>query len=115
MKNYFAEAFFRFQRLLQVAEQLPSFPNIDEIESKLLVLVALAERDGHPLLVGDLLCRGEVASQATIHGRISRLHGKQLIQFRTDTDGRKKYVLSTTKANSYFSKIGECVIKAGKS
>ncbi|QWE16125.1 hypothetical protein [Polynucleobacter sp. AP-Nino-20-G2] len=114
MKNYLTEAFFRFQQLLQVAEQLPSFPSIDDIERRLLVLVALAERDGAPLLVGDLLCRADVASQATIHGRLSRLHGKQLIKYQADTDGRKKYVLSTPKANSYFAKVGECVVKASK-
>ena len=114
MKNHFTEAFFRFQRLLVVTEQLPLFPSIDEIESRLLVLVAMAERDGTPLLVGDLLAQADLASQATIHGRLSRLHEKQLIKYLADTDGRKKYVVSTSKAYSYFSKVGECVIDAGK-
>ncbi len=114
MKNHFTDAFFRFQRLLVVAEQLSLFPSVDEIEGRLLVLVAMAERGGAPLLVGDLLAQADLASQATIHGRLSRLHGKQLIKYVADTDGRKKYVVSTSKANSYFSKVGECVIDAGK-
>ena len=112
MKSHFEETFFRFQRLVMVAKQLPSFPRLDDIEEKLLLIVGFAYQNKTPLLVGELLSKSEVASQATIHGRLAMLHGKQLIKWYSDIDGRKKYVIPTAKASAYFSQIGECVSRA---
>ena len=112
MKNHFEDAFFKFQNLLRVAKQLPSFPILDDIEEKLLLNIGFAYQNNAPLLVGELLSQSEIASQATIHGRIAMLHGKHLIKWQSDLDGRKKYAIPTAKASAYFSKIGECLIKA---
>lgn len=94
------------------AKQLPSFPRLDAIEENLLVIIGFAFQNKTPLLVGELLSQSEIASQATIHGRLAMLHDKQLIKWQADIDGRKKYVIPTAKAGTYFSKIGECVSQA---
>jgi len=112
MNRHFEEIFFRFQRLVKAAQQLPSFPQLDAIEEKLLLIIGFAYQNKAPLLVGELLSQSGVASQATIHGRLAMLHGKQLIKWQSDIDGRKKYAIPTAKASAYFSQIGECVSRA---
>ena len=112
MKSYFEDTFFRFQRLVMATKQLPSFPQLDAIEEELLFIIGFAYQNKMPLLVGELLSQSGIASQATIHGRLARLHGKQLIKWQSDIDGRKKYALPTSKANTYFSLMGECVSRA---
>ena len=87
-------------------------PKLDAIEKELLFFIGFAHECNMPLLIGDLLAKSEVASQATIHGRLGMLYKKQLIKWQSDSDGRKKYAVPTSKGVAYFSRIGECVYKA---
>ncbi len=114
MNLNYLDTFFHFQNVLKSVQNHPSFLTLDYIEEKLLIAIAGAKRGGIPVLVGDLLAFTHLASQATLHGRLRALKSKGLIEYQSDLDGRKKYLVPSEKANRYFSMLGECITKLGQ-
>ena len=107
------DAYFRFARLLDTVEKAPGFPKLDDLERRLLHLIALAIRERKPPLVGDIIFNSEIGSPATLSRRLTSLRNKKMIQYAEDGDGRKKYLKLTPKSDKYFTNLGELLIAAG--
>lgn len=106
------DAYLRFTQLLEALEASPSFPKLDHIEKRLLEFIVTHEKQGKPLLVGDVIYANDIGSPATLHRRIAYLEKQDLIRYGADTDGRKKCIELTPKARDYWAKLGKCIIKA---
>jgi DNA-binding MarR family transcriptional regulator len=106
------DAYFRFARLLDTLEKAPGFPQLDDLERKLLHAIALTIREKKAPLVGDIIFNNEIGSPATLSRRLSNLHNKKLIQYAEDSDGRKKYLKLTPKSDKYFAMLGELLLAA---
>lgn len=85
--------------------------DLDSIDVLLLSFITKASGENRLLNVKDLLSLKEVASQATIHGRLKKLIDKDLIQLKVNSsDGRLKEVELTKlgqRRNELLSKAIE--------
>jgi DNA-binding Lrp family transcriptional regulator len=104
--------YLKFTQLLEGLEASLPFPRLDQVEKKLLEFIFAHEKQGKPLLVGDVIYVNAIASQATLHRRIVHLEKEGLIRYGADIDGRKKCIELTPKARDYWAKLGQCVLKA---
>ena len=106
-------AYLRFLNLTKSIEALPAAPSLDLIERE--VLSALALNKNQPILIADAISLKEIASQATLHGRLKQLKKKGMVKIVPDSsDGRRKYIEPTQKACNYFDQMAKCIIKAAK-
>ena len=87
--------------------------DIDAIDELLLNVIAKASYKEHTLNVKDLLGLKEIASQATIHGRLKKLAEKKLISLKGNgIDGRIKEVILTKLATKRFELLSKAIEKA---
>jgi hypothetical protein len=87
--------------------------DLDAIDELLLNVIAKASYEERTLNVKDLLGLKEVASQATIHGRLKKLAEKKLISLKVNgVDGRVKEVMLTKLANKRFELLSKTIDKA---
>jgi hypothetical protein len=88
---------------------------LDSTEEQLLNKITLAATQGEDLLVGDLIALSEFGSQATLHGRIKNLVAMGYVKLNEDkSDGRKKFVIPTSKALKHYEQLSTCLEKALK-
>jgi hypothetical protein len=87
--------------------------DIDAIDELLLNVIAKASYEEQALNVKDLLKLKEIASQATIHGRLKQLVAKKLIVLNEDkVDGRVKEVMLTKLAYKRYELLSKAIEKA---
>ncbi len=108
------EPYLHFVRLTDKLEGASKIPELDEIEQRLLNVIALHIAEGQSLLVGDLIYTKRIGSPATLQRRIAKLVEMEFIRYGSDVDGRKKYLELTPKAIDYIAKLGECVAAAAR-
>ena len=105
LKNYFD--------YLAILDKSNKQLDLDAIDELLLNVIAKASYEERTLYVKDLLGLKEVASQATIHGRLKRLAEKKLISLKVNgVDGRVKEVMLTKLANKRFELLSKAIDKA---
>ena len=107
--------YLHFLNLLKSWEHLPSWIQLDSIESQLLNHVSLKSQAGQPPLVSDLMNLDKIGSPATLHNRIKMLRKKGLIEFSYVEDGRKKYIKPTSQAEIYFANMSDLMMRAARS
>ena len=108
-------AYLRFLNLTKSIEALPAAPSLDLIEREVLSALALRWNKNQPTLIADAISLKEIASQATLHGRLKQLKKKGMVKIVPDSsDGRRKYIEPTQKACNYFDQMAKCIIKAAK-
>lgn len=66
--------------------------DLDPIQIRVLNEIFFCAEKGKKVKVGDILEKREIASQATIHAALKKLHSKQLITHRSACDTRAKYL-----------------------
>ena len=108
------EPYLHFVRLTDKLEGASKIPELDEIEQRLLNVIALHIAEGQSLLVGDLIYTKRIGSPATLQRRIAKLVEMDCIRYGSDVDGLKKYLELTPKAIDYIAKLGECVAAAAR-
>jgi DNA-binding MarR family transcriptional regulator len=54
----------------------------------------------------------KIGSPATLQRRLVKLVQMDFIRYRSDVDGRKKYLELTPKAIDYIAKLGQCITAA---
>lgn len=87
--------------------------DIDAIDELLLNAIAKASYEERILNVKDLLGLKEIASQATIHGRLKRLVEKKLISLKgNQVDARVKEVMLTKLSTKRFELLNKAIQKA---
>ena len=85
---------------IKILEKTNKKLNLDDIDVLLLNAVAQALDAGRTLSVKDILLMKDIASQATIHGRLKHLVNIRLITLQSNKDdGRIKNVLLTALAH----------------
>ena len=108
-------AYLRFLNLTKSIEALPAAPGLDLIEREVLSALALRWNKNQPILIADAISLKEIASQATLHGRLKQLKKKGLVKIIPDSsDGRRKYIEPTQKSRNYFDQMAKCVVRAAK-
>ncbi|MEN9619486.1 MAG: hypothetical protein RL406_1723 [Pseudomonadota bacterium] len=77
----------------------------------LLGAIAVADFQGQPLTISQIMAMTHLASPGTIHRRVESLRQKGLIDLiYKDGNRRTKYIVPTDVANAYFEKMGDLLI-----
>ncbi|PUE58223.1 hypothetical protein B9Z36_05025 [Limnohabitans sp. Rim8] len=79
---------------------------------QLLSAIAVADFQGQPLTISQIMAMIHFASPGTIHRRVESLRQKGLIDLiYKDGNRRTKYIVPTEAANAYFEKMGDLLVK----
>jgi DNA-binding MarR family transcriptional regulator len=99
--------YFNYLAILEKSNRQLDLNNTD-----ILILNAIAKANYArcTLYVKDLLSLNEVASQATIHGRLKHLVDSKLITIKaTQDDGRLKEVMLTKLAHKRYETLSKAI------
>jgi hypothetical protein len=85
-----------------------------DVESvRLLESIALAEHDGMPLTVSQLMALSDIASPATLHRKMVLLNKANLIELDfMQGNQRTKFIYTTALAKKHFAKRAALLAKA---
>ncbi len=106
-------SYLKFLGLVRAVRQLPSYPDMDGVEVRLLN--ALAEEWHAGNKVGVLQAMGMLpdVSPSSVHRRLKTLRAKGLITLEHDkVDSRSKYIIGTRLFSKYLTKMDQCLAKA---
>ena len=107
-----SQLYMLFLSLAQGVRDLPELPKMDATEERLMHLFAIAWFSGKNIGVMDAMEMVEDISPRTVHRRLKTLRAKGLLALDSDHSGTKKFVVPTELANTYFSQMGHCLLKA---
>lgn len=102
------KSYFKYLELCRhVDAATASVSQIDERAKKLLQYIALSHMYGATLTVKAAMALSSIASSATIQRKLDNLYEVGLIdKVFDDKNRRMKYLVPTTAANQYFSRLG---------
>ncbi len=113
--NGLAEAYFRFLNLSQAVQGLSSQPQLDADEEQMLNTLSLHWYQEKTLSVTEAMQLAHLGSPATLHRRIMSLRNLGLIEIAAAEDStRTKLLVPSSKALSYFKRLGQSIEKAAK-
>lgn len=110
-----ADIFLRFLQLAEAVRGLPTLPQLDPLEERILMLVARAGQEHERLSVRDMMAKHELGAPATVHSRLKSMREKGWIMLSDTEDTRRKQVELTAAALQHFDKLSQCMVKAAKS
>lgn len=109
-----ADIYMRFLQLAESLRGLPSLPELDPLEERILQMVAFATKEASRLSVRDMMAHAELGSPATIHNRLKSMRVKGWIMLTDTEDSRRKQVTLTQAALLHFDKLSKCLMQAVK-
>ncbi len=105
--------YLKFLHLAHAMRQMPSLPALDNIEERLLNMLATAWYANQRIPVSEAARMVPDASERTVYRRLKTLETKGLIAFGADAnDQRVRYVMPTTRTDHYFDRLGRCLERA---
>ena len=107
-----ADIYLRFLQLTEALRGLPSLPELDPLEERILALVARARQDNERLSVRDMMAKDQLGSPATVHSRLKSMREKGWIMLSDTEDTRRKQVDLTQAALLHFDKLSQCMLNA---
>ncbi|HJW55086.1 MAG TPA: winged helix-turn-helix domain-containing protein [Burkholderiaceae bacterium] len=107
-----ADIYLRFLKLAEALRGLPSLPELDPLEERILTLVARAGQEKERLSVRDMMAKNELGSPAMLHGRLKSMREKGWIMLADTEDARRKQIALTQAALLHFDKLSRCLVKA---
>jgi DNA-binding MarR family transcriptional regulator len=107
-----ADIYLRFLQLTEALRGLPSLPELDPLEERILALVARARQDNERLSVRDMMAKDQLGSPATVHNRLKSMREKGWIMLTDTEDSRRKQVDLTQAALLHFDKLSQCMLNA---
>ena len=107
-----ADIYLRFLQLTEALRGLPSLPELDPLEERILALVARASQDEQRLSVRDMMAKDELGSPATVHNRLKSMREKGWIMLSDTEDSRRKQIELTQAALLHFDKLSQCMLRA---
>jgi DNA-binding MarR family transcriptional regulator len=110
-----ADIFLRFLQLSEAVRGLPSLPELDPLEERMLMLVARAGQENERLSVRDMMAKHELGAPATVHTRLTSMREKGWIMLTDTEDSRRKQVELTQAALQHFDRLSQCMVKAARS
>ena len=109
----FSQMYTKYLNLVQAVRSLPSFPQLDAVESRMLNVFAAAWHEGKTITVLEAMVMLPEISTTTAHRRLKMLRKKGMIDLDLDgQDNRVKYVVPTKETHQYFAQLGQCMEKA---
>ncbi len=107
-----ADIYLRFLQLTDALRGLPTLPELDPLEERILALVARARQDNQRLSVRDMMAKDQLGSPATVHNRLKSMREKGWIMLTDTEDTRRKQVDLTQAALAHFDKLSQCMLNA---
>jgi hypothetical protein len=107
-----ADVYLRFVQLAEAIRGLPSLPQLDPLEERILTVVGAAFQKRERLCVRDLMAKSELGAPATIHTRLKSMRGKGWIVLTDTEDSRRKQVQLTQEAMLHFDRLSRCLTQA---
>ena len=108
--------YLRFLNLIQAIRQIPTFPEMDPVEERLLNLLASVWHAGNSISVLEAMGLSTEISATTAHRRLKTLVKKGMIALDGDkVDSRVKYVVPTELTKKYFISMGQAIVLAQQS
>jgi DNA-binding MarR family transcriptional regulator len=107
-----ADIYLRFLKLAEALRGLPSLPELDPLEQRILELVARAQQDQQRLSVRDMMSKSELAAPATVHNRLKSMREKGWIMLTDTEDSRRKQIELTQEALRHFDRLSQCMLNA---
>ncbi|MGB9107562.1 MAG: winged helix-turn-helix domain-containing protein [Telluria sp.] len=107
-----ADLYLRFLQLSEALRGLPSLPELDPLEERILALVARARQEDQRLSVRDMMAKDQLGSPATVHNRLKSMREKGWIMLSDTEDSRRKQVELTQAALLHFDKLSQCMLHA---
>lgn len=105
--------YLKFLHLAHAMRQMPSLPALDNIEERLLNMLATGWYANQRIPVSEAARMVPDASERTVYRRLKTLESKGLITFGADAnDQRVRYVMPTTRTDHYFDRLGRCLERA---
>ncbi len=103
----FKSAYLRFLQLMDAVETLPGMPEFDANEKALFDAVVLRWSQGQPMTVREAIGLSELGSPATLHKRLQRVIGKDLlVAYHEGQDRRTKFLKPSDKGLAYIEWLG---------
>jgi Fe2+ or Zn2+ uptake regulation protein len=107
------DAYFRFLNLAQAVHALPSAPQLDATEQRLLEALTASWSSGHALTVTETMSLSAAGAPATVHRKLTSLRKQGLVSVdESGSDLRRKTVVPTRKALDYFEQLAACLDQA---
>ena len=104
----FASAYLRFLQLVSAFENLPGLEDFDANERALFETLALRWSQGQPMTVREAIGLSELGSPATLHKRLQRVIGKDLlVAYHEGHDRRTKFLKPSDKGLAYIEWLGQ--------
>jgi hypothetical protein len=107
-----ADIYLRFLQLAEALRGLPTLPELDPLEERMLALVARARQENERLSVRDMMSKDQLGSPATVHNRLKSMREKGWIVLSDTEDSRRKQVDLTPAALQHFDKLSQCMLNA---
>jgi DNA-binding MarR family transcriptional regulator len=107
-----ADIYLRFLQLTDALRGLPSLPELDPLEQRILELVARAQQDQQRLSVRDVMGKSELAAPATVHTRLKSMREKGWVMLTDTEDTRRKQIELTPAALLHFDRLSQCMLNA---
>jgi SOS-response transcriptional repressor LexA len=109
-----ADIYLRFLQLAEAIRGMPSLPQLEPLEERILALIARASQDKERLSVRDMMAKAEFGSPATIHSKLKSMRAKGWIMLTDTEDARRKQLELTQAALLHFDKLSTCLVQAAK-
>ena len=109
-----ADIYLRFLQLTEALRGLPSLPDLDPLEDRILALVARAQQDKQRLSVRDMMGKSELAAPATLHARLKSMREKGWIMLADTESPRRKQIELTQAALLHFDRLSQCMLSAAE-
>ncbi len=106
------KALFKYHQLAEVVNAQPAFKGLDSVQIEILMAVGLSRQNDQKLTVSNILEMTDLASPATLHGRLKELRTRGFIKIISGQDNRFKFLQPSELANEYFNALERCVRKA---
>lgn len=107
-----ADIYVRFLQLSAALRGLPSLPELDPLEERILALVARAAQAEERLSVRDVMSNQELGAPATVHNRLKSMRQKGWIMLADTEDARRKRIALTQAALQHFDQLSHCMLRA---
>lgn len=105
--------YFQFLKMRQSVNLLPVAAALSPIEALLLEEIFMKQQAKQSMTVTEALELKHLASPSTLHKKLSRLKGMDLLTIeRCGNDHRTKYLMLTPIALEYFQALGHALQKA---
>ena len=107
-----ADIYVRFLQLSEALRGLPSLPELDPLEERILALVARAAQGQERLSVRDVMGNQDLGAPATVHNRLKSMRRKGWIMLADTEDARRKRIELTQAALQHFDRLSQCMLRA---